>query len=203
MSSLQNLANQRSNTSTSSSTKENPPKKTKLNGLATMIINAITPSRCIASIPMVVCHQRIGKIILDHLCKKGTMQLSTRGLPITVSEAVHRAETAVTAEARTLSNLRTASFMAVKPITAQKITPYSLSQKERWSKTPNNLCNNHHPEKSTIPYSGPLTTMNTLHLTLRLFCSNPTKAAKPNLQLITNRIITSQPIIHNLCQLHK
>jgi hypothetical protein len=142
----------------------------KLQGLfATMIINTITGSRCTASIPIVAGHLRTGKRILDHLHKKGTMQLSTRGPLITVSEVAHRAEATVAVEARTHSGLRTACFRAAKPTTTQKIAPYSSSLKERWSKTPNSLHNNHHLEKSTIPCSGLLTTTNTLPLTLRLY----------------------------------
>jgi hypothetical protein len=143
-----------------------------LQGLAIMIINAITPNRCTSSILMVASHQRTGKRILDHLHKKGIRQPSTRGPLNTVREAMRQAE------ACTHSGLHIACSMAVKATTAQKIVPYS---KKRWSKTPNSLRNNHHLEKSTIPCSGLLTTVNTLHLTLCFFRNNPTKIAKPNL----------------------
>jgi hypothetical protein len=83
---FRNSASQRSNTSASLSSKGKHRSKTKLQGLATKIINTITPSRCTTSIPMVVGHQRTGKRILDHLRKKGTMQPSIRGPLITASE---------------------------------------------------------------------------------------------------------------------
>jgi hypothetical protein len=121
----------------------------KLQGLATMIINAILSSQCTTSISMVASHQRIGKRILDHLRKKRTMQTSTSGLLTIVSEAAHRAKAVVMAEAHTHSGPHTACFTTVKPTTTKKIAPYFLSLKERRSKTPNNLCINHHPEKST------------------------------------------------------
>jgi hypothetical protein len=177
MSSLQNSTSRRSRTSASLSSKGRLQSKTKLQCLATVIINAITPSLCTTSILMVASHQRTRKRILDHLRKKGTMQLSTRGLLITVSEVMHRDEAAVMAEAHTHSGLRTACFMAMKPTTIQKITPYSSSLQERWNKNPNSLRNNHHLVKSTIQCSGQLTTTNTLHLTLRYFRNNPTKTA--------------------------
>jgi hypothetical protein len=145
MSSLQNLASQRFNTSASLSSKGKPQSKTKLQGLATMIINAITPSRCTTLISIVAGHQRTAKRILDHLCKKGTMQLSVRGPLITVIEMATRAEATVTGEDRTHSSLCIACFMVAKPTTAQKVALYSSSLKERWSKTPNSLHNNHHP----------------------------------------------------------
>jgi hypothetical protein len=93
--------------------------------------------------------------------------------------------------------------MAAKPTTAQKIAPYFSSLRERWSKTPNNLHNNKHPEKSITPCSRDLITTNTIHLTLWFFCNNSTKTGKGNLWLTTSHITMTQPIILNLRRCHK
>jgi hypothetical protein len=150
-----------------------------------------------------VGHLKTGKRTLNHLHKKGTRQPLTRGSLITVSEVAHRAEAAVVTKARTHLSLRTACFMTAKPTIAQKTVPYFSSLKERWIKTPNILRNNHHLDNSTILCSGLLTTTNTLHLTLRLFRSKPTKTAKPKLRHNTSHITMPQLIILNLRQLHK
>jgi hypothetical protein len=140
---------------------------------------------------------------LDHFFKKGTMQLLTRDPLIIVSRAAHQAKDVVVVEARTQSGLRTACFTTVKPTITHGVAPYSLSLKERCSKTPSSLHNNHHLEKSNIPCSGLLTTINTPHLTLRFSHRKLTKTTKLKLRHIISHIIVPQPTILNLLQLHK
>jgi hypothetical protein len=61
-----------------------------------------------------------------------------RGLTNTASEAANQAE----AEVLLHINLHAGCIMAVKATIIQKVAPYSLSPKERWSKTLSNFHNN-------------------------------------------------------------
>jgi hypothetical protein len=96
---------------------------------------------------MVVSLQRIGKRILDHLRKKEATEILSKGQTNITREGVHQAEAVVAVETHIHSGLRTTCTTTVKPTITQKTAPYYLSPKERWSKTPINLRNNHHPEK--------------------------------------------------------
>jgi hypothetical protein len=88
--------------------------------------------------------------------------------------------------------------MAMKPTTTPKIAPFSLSQKEKWSKTyQNSLSNNPHPEKSTTPCNRLLTTSKIPDPIIRFFHHKLTKTTKPNLRHTTNPTITPQPTILN------
>jgi hypothetical protein len=102
---------------------------TKLEGQpTTMTISAATPSMCTTSTPLVMGLWRTGKRILDHLRKKEAMEPSSTCQTSIIREGACQAETTV--EAHTHSSIRTACTMAVKPTIAQKIAPYSMSQRK-------------------------------------------------------------------------
>jgi hypothetical protein len=69
---------------------------------------------------------------------KETSELLIKDSTSTAKEAVHQIAATVVTEAHTHSDLHTACSTTVKPTIAQKIAPYSLSPKGKWSKTPNN-----------------------------------------------------------------
>jgi hypothetical protein len=66
-----------------------------------------------------------------------------------ITEGVCQAEAMVGVETLTHSSLCTACTMAAKPTTAQKTALSSLSLKERRSKIPSSLYNNHRLEKNS------------------------------------------------------
>jgi hypothetical protein len=146
--SFPNSVSQRSCTSASLSSKEKHPSMMKAQSqLATMRISALTPSKYTSSTPMVVSLWKTEKRILGHLHKKEVRGPSSTGQTSTIRDGVCQAKAAVEAETHAHKSFHTVCTMAVTPTTAQKIAPYSLSPKERWSKTPSSLRNNHHPEK--------------------------------------------------------
>jgi hypothetical protein len=203
MNSSQNSASQRSNIFASLRSRGKFQSPTKLQDLGTTKISEATPNQYTTLIPMVADHQKIGRRALKHLCKKDILGSPTKDSFKAAKEVTRQIGAEIVAKGLTHSNLRTACTMAVKPTTALKIAPSSLSQKEKWSKITQSLHNNPHPEKSTTPCNGLLTTNNILHPILRFFHRNPTRTTKPNLWHTTNPTITPQPITHNLCQLLK
>jgi hypothetical protein len=156
--SSKNLASQRSSTSVSLNNKEKLQSQTKPQGLlGTMIVNVVTPSRCIVLILMVAGHQKTGKRILGHCCKKEVRKPSTRDLPVQ--------------SARWHTKLRPRS--QPRPIHIQ--APYCMyhgsetnHRTKDYPSTPTSLHSNRHLEKLTIPCNW-FPTTNTLHLTLRSF----------------------------------
>jgi hypothetical protein len=176
---------------------------TKLQDLATMKISEATPNQYTSLILTDAGHQKIGRRTSEQLCKKDISGPSTQDSCKAAKKAAHQIVAEVAAKALTHSNLHTTCSMAVKPTTAPKIAPTSLSQKEKWSKISHNLHSNPHPEKSITPCTRLLTTSNTIHPILQLFHRKLTKTAKHNLYHTTNPTIMPQPIILNLCQLHR
>jgi hypothetical protein len=190
MKSSPSLASRRSCTSTSSSNKEKHQGITKLQGhLVTTTISAATLNKCTTSTPMVVSLRRIGKRILDHLRSKEAKEPLSKGQISITTEGACKAEAVVMAEAPTHSSLCTACTMAVKPTIAQKTAPSSSSPKERWSKIPTSLYNNHCLERLTTQCNGLCLTTNILRPTLRSSCHKPTKTASslPILPLCHNQ----------------
>jgi hypothetical protein len=116
--------------------------------LSTMIASAATPSQCTILILMDVGHQRIGRIILEHLRKREIKEHLIKDSPSTIREATHPAAVVVTTEpeAHTQSDLCTACSTVAKPTIAPKIAPYSMSLKEKWNKIPISLHKNQHRE---------------------------------------------------------
>jgi hypothetical protein len=115
MNSLQNLANQRSNISVSSSSKEKLQSQTKPQGhFATVIASAATPSWGTALILMAVGCQRNGRRTLGHLHKKETQELPSKDSHSTVKEAACQVTAMVGAEAHTHSDLYIACIMTVR-----------------------------------------------------------------------------------------
>jgi hypothetical protein len=110
-----------------------------------MITTTATPIKCTTLIPMVVSLWKTRKRIFSHPHKKGVRRPSTTGQTSIAREGARQAE--VVAEIYSYSSLCTACTMTVIPITAQKIVRYSSNPRQRWSKTPTSLHNNHHPEK--------------------------------------------------------
>jgi hypothetical protein len=102
----------------------------KLQGLATMIINAILSSQCTTSISMVAGHQKIMRKILEHLRRKGIREISTKDQHKAAKEAELRTKAEAVAEGLTHSNLRTACTTATQPIIAPKIAHLSRDKKE-------------------------------------------------------------------------
>jgi hypothetical protein len=103
---------------------------------------------------MATGHQRIGKRNLGHLRKNETQEPLIKGLLSTTKEAAHQIVAVATAEAHTHSDLRISCSLIVNPTIAQKIAPYSSSPREKWTRSPTNLHNKRHPEKSTTPCNG-------------------------------------------------
>jgi hypothetical protein len=153
--SSRNLASQRSSISTSLSSRGKFQSSTKLQDLGTMKISKVTPNQYTTLILTAVGHQKIGRRTSEHLHKKDILGPPTKDSHRVAKEAVHQIGAEVATEALTHSNLRTACIMTVKPTTAAKIVPFSLSQKEKWSKIPQSLHNNPHPEKSTTQCNAP------------------------------------------------
>jgi hypothetical protein len=202
MNNLQNSASERFSVSARLSNKEKFQNQMKPKGpLTIMTTNTAIPSQCIALTLMVTGPQRTGRRILGHLRKKETQRPLIRDSLSTIREAVH--QTVATVEAHTHSDLHTICSTAVRPAIAPKIAPYSSSPREKWTRDRTTHRHNQHPEKSTTPHNGLPITSNTLHLTLRIFHHKPIKTIRPKPRTITNHTIMSQPIIHNLCQLHK
>jgi hypothetical protein len=142
MNSLQNLVSRRSSVSTNSSSKGKLQSQTKAQDLITMTANVATLSQCIVLILMDVGHQRIGRRTLQYLRKKETREPSIKDSPSIVKEVAHQVTIVVMTEAHTKFGLHTTCFMTMKSIISQKIAPYSLSLKEKWSKTPISRSNN-------------------------------------------------------------
>jgi hypothetical protein len=165
-----------------------------------MKISKVTPNQYTTLILTVVGHQKIGRRTSEHLHKKDILGPPTKDSHRVAKEAVHQIGAEVATEALTHSNLRTACIMTVKLTTAAKIVPFSLSQKEKWSKIPQSLHNNPHPEKSITQCNAP-TISNILHPILLFFHRNPTRTPKSNLWHTTNPTIMPQLIIRNLHQL--
>jgi hypothetical protein len=181
MNNLQSSASPRFNTFTSLSSREKFSGQTKPQVLAKMKSNATTLSPYIASTLMAVDHQRIGRRIMGHPHNKNSKAPPlTRDSINTTKGADQRTGAVVMAEAHILSDLRTTCTMTMRWTIAPKIVPFSKSPK-KWIKTAQKLHNNLHPDKSTTPYNGTLTT-NTHHLILLSFHHRkPTKPIKPHL----------------------
>jgi hypothetical protein len=163
-----------------------------------MKISEATPNQYTTLILMIVGHQKTGRRTSEHLCKKDIRGPPTKDSHRTAKEAAQQIGAEVTTEALTYSNLHTACSMAVKPTTAPKIAPSSLSQKGKWSKISQSLHNILHPEKSTTPCNGLLTTSSILLPIIRFIHHKHTKTVKPNFWHTINPIITPQPTILNL-----
>jgi hypothetical protein len=100
MNNLQNSASLRYNTFASLNSRGRVQEQTKPQGpLATMTASDTTQSRSIASILMVVGHQRIGRKFLGQLRKKEIREVSIRDPPSIAREAAHGIVAMVTAEA--------------------------------------------------------------------------------------------------------
>jgi hypothetical protein len=113
----------------------------------------------------------------------------------TAWEGACQAKAAITVEAHTLSSLRIACTMVVKSSITQKIVPFSSSPKEKWSKTPSSLCNNHQPEKWITQCNGHHLTTCILHPTLCSTHRKLTQTTTTKLRHITNPITMPPPII--------
>jgi hypothetical protein len=78
------------------SSKERRQNRMKLQGQPIKTISSeVTPSKCIASILMVVGHRRIGKRILEHLRKIEANELLSKGQISIIREVTCQAEVAV------------------------------------------------------------------------------------------------------------
>jgi hypothetical protein len=131
MNSLQNSVSRKPSISASSSSIGKLQSSMKPKGpLTTMIASTAILSQSIASIQTVAGHQRIGRRILGHLHKKETQEPSIKDLLSTIKEAA-------AAEAHTHSDLCTSYSTVVKPTITQKVTLYSSSPKEKWTKQSN------------------------------------------------------------------
>jgi hypothetical protein len=202
MNSSQNSVNPRSSIFTSLCSGGKFQSLTKVRDLGTMKTSEATPNQYASLISMAAGHQKIGRRTSEHLRKKDTREPPTKDSCRAAKEAARRIGAKVVVEALIHLNLCTACTMAVKPTTTPKIAPFSLSQKEKWSKIPPNLRSNLHPEKS-ITQCNPPPTSNILHNQspiIRFFHRNPTRTPKPNLQHTTNPTIMLQPITCNLRQ---
>jgi hypothetical protein len=69
--------------------------------LIIMTVSASTPSQCIALIMMVVGHESIERIFLEHLHKKETGKPSIKDSRSTIKEVAHLVDAADAAEAHT------------------------------------------------------------------------------------------------------
>jgi hypothetical protein len=203
MNNLQSLANLRFNTFTSLTSRGKSQSRTKPQDLTSIIISVAIQGQCTTLILTGADHRRIGRKFLGHLRKNGTGGPPTIDSISIAKEVAHQTVAAVTTEALTRSNLRTACIMVVKLTTAPKIAPSSWSQKGKCINIPQNLRSNQHLEKSTTPCSKPLTISNILHFILHSSHHKLTKIAKANIRRIINPSITPQPITHSLPQLQR
>jgi hypothetical protein len=152
---------------------------------------------------MITVHQKIGRRTSDALRKKEIDEPSIKDLLNTTKEAEPQTMAEGMAEAHTRQNLHTECTMAVKPTITPKIAPFTSTPRGKWIKNPLNIHQNHHPEKSTTPCSGTLTTSNTPYPILRYFHHTHTKTTTHSLPPITNPTITPPLTNHNLRRFHK
>jgi hypothetical protein len=149
MNSSQNSTGLRSSISAILSNKEKFQNPTKPQDLATMKISEATPNQYTTLILMAAGHQKIGREILEHLCRKDIRELSTKDLHKAAKEAEHQIITKATTEGLTHSNLCTSCITAALSTTALKLPHLSRDKKENGARFRTTFASIHTPRSQS------------------------------------------------------